>query len=439
MAGFSDITSSMSTAAKAVSSTFSSLGSTIPTTSGAFTNVGNTTGGKWDFVNERLHVITPRNAAASINSGKSYISDRGSICKMRLLSPLKNSAERGKNYNNMDLTNDMNLLLKGTYSKFFLTDVSFSHQEKVQVNSVFGDGEVVYYFGRNPPSVQLNGIVFDSLGLEWFTKLFGLYEIALRGSQLAKTFELVEILLPNMKVLGSIASLSHQQSSNNDSVIQFNIQLVTKQVTPIPIPSTTGSLSNLGNILNFSVGKSGFGGKGFEMSIGNAIKGITSSSGFSNILDTFTSELNSFRNNVVSPVYGMISVITKVVKSATGDITALVNSFTAPVNKILGDITSIATEVVSLANVIEQSVNNLSLIPKHLETNLKNTLKALKSSAGVVSRVPENVSEIIKRNSLGGKVKRGSPILSTTGNRGKSKSYLLGSGKPYTTTKAYKL
>ena len=439
MSTFSDIASQVTATATRVNRTgtsLTSLGSTITSplrkaTPGAV---------DFEFAKERLHVIAPRNALPTVNNNGTYISDRGTIAKMRLLTPLKDSSkDRSKAFADMDLNPDFTSLTSGTFAKFFLTDVSVSHQEKVQVNSVFGDNEVVYYFGRNPPSVQLSGVLFDSLGVDWFTKFLGLYQVALRGSQLGRYFELVEFILPNMKILGSIASFSHQQSSSNDSSISFSLQVIPKQIVPLPIKPKTGNMTNLGNILNFSIGKAGFGGKGFSLQVGSAMKGVTNSFGFGSTIDAFTAELNSFRSSVISPVYGMISVITKVIKTTTGDITSLISAFSTPVNRILGEITSIASQVVGIANLIEQSVNNITRIPKNVETNLKNTLRALKSSAGAVSRVPENVSQIIKRNSLGGSVKQGSAILSSKGPRGRSKAYLLNSGAPYTTQKAYKI
>lgn len=395
---------------------------------------------KFEFAQERLHVIAPRNSLPVINNNGTYISDRGAIAKMRLLTPLKDSSKnRSKAFADMDLSPDFASLTSGTFTKFFLTDLSVSHQEKVQVNSVFGDNEVVYYFGRNPPSVQLSGVLFDSIAVDWFTKFLGLYEVAVRGSQLGRYFELIEFILPNMKILGSIASFSHQQSSSNDNTISFSLQIIPKSIVPVPIKPKTGNMTNLGNILNFSVGRAGFGGKGYELQVGTAMKGVTNTFGVGGILDTFTAELNTFRSSVISPVYGMISVITKVVKTTTGDITSLISAFSKPVNQILGDITSIASQVVSIANLIEQGTNNITRIPKNVETNLKNTIRALKNSAGAVSRVPENVSAIIKRNALGGSVKQGSAILASKGRRGRSKAYLLSSGAPYSTQGAYKL
>lgn len=441
MSTFSDVSNSVSSILSINSDTttsgvLTSLGTPISTTE-TIKNLTPSPGS--EFVNERLHVVIPRSGLGHVNSNNSYVRDRGQIAKMRVLSPNKPNTARGKSFKNMDLTPELNELNKGTFTKFFLTDVAVSHQEKIQVNSVFGDNEVVYYFGRNPPNIQISGVLFDSLGSEWFTKMLGLYQVALRGTELAKSFEILELILPNMKILGSISSLTHQHTASNDTTVSFSMQIIPKVITPLPILSNDSALSNISNLLSFSVGKSGFGGSGFEMSIGNAVKGVISSSGFTSTYDTFISELNSFRSNIVSPVYGMISIITKTVQTTSGDITSLLSQFSNPVNKILGEITSIATQAISLANLIEQSVNNITLIPKHVETNLRNTLHSLRNSAGVISRLPESVSEIIKRNSTMGKVKKGSAILNTSGARSKSKSYLLSSGKPYSTTTAYKL
>lgn len=48
------------------------------------------------------------------------------------------------------------------YDRFLLTGVRASLTEKVQVTEVFGDNEVLYFFGRQPMVFNLSGILIDS-------------------------------------------------------------------------------------------------------------------------------------------------------------------------------------------------------------------------------------------------------------------------------------
>jgi len=433
MSLFSDISSFVPSSAQALS-TFKSFGQAVAKP-GSLT----ITKPKLDnsYASERLYVLTSRAGALSYSDPSSYQSNRGDIARIRLLSPNKlDVTSRGTEVQGLDLTQDLTSLGSGTFAKFMLTDVAVSYSEKVQVNTVFGDSDVVYYFGKNPPSVQISGLIFDDVQSNWFSTFLGLYDSTFRGTKLASRFEMIELLLPNMKMVGSIASLSYSQNSTTDVSIPFSITFIPKTILPLPALKGKGTLTKYATLLNFSAGKSA---KDYLAQYGSPLSGVLKSFGFTDTVNSFSGALDSFRSNVVSPIYGMITIITKVVKATSGDITSLISSFTDPVNRILGDITGIATQTVALAKVIEQSAKNISAIPRQVEINLRNTLHSLKNSAGVISRVPESVSEIVKRSYSTGNVKSGSSLLLLSGPRGRSKSNLLNSGKPYSAQKAYSL
>lgn len=409
-----------------------------------------------DMTKDRLYTIMPRSAALDYDSagvGK-YTTERGQIASLRVLSSNKEKSLTARSGKTIDLSKDLNTLLYETegYKNFFLTDVSVSYNEKLQVTTTFGDGEVAYYFGRQPVVFNLAGMLMDSLYSDWFTKFIALYQTTLRGSQSAKMFELVEIVLPNMKLIGSIMGLSHQQNAARDAEISFSLQFLAKEVVPIAIPSTEGDMTSItGELIDFSVGKEGVGGWGYKLSTGIG-QGLSMGSEFSlkNIIDSkfgglsslgkdFGESLSAFRSSIFSPIYGIISSITKIIKTSTGDISTIIKSFTDPVNLILKDVMQIATQAVAIANLIETSVNDVISIPDRMVQNARNTLHSLSNSAGVISRVPESVSEVFKRHFKNGRVKKGAAILSSGKSGKKSKGAVLSSGAPYTPTAAYRI
>ena len=412
------------------------------------------------MIGERLYTVMPRSAATYYSAGglNQYVTDRGKVASLRLLSSDHATSAALRQGKSINLDAEMNTLLNDAegYKNFFLTDVAVNYSEKVQVTQTFGDSEVAFYFGRQPVVFNISGMLMDSLYSDWFTKFIALYQTTLRGSVLAKQFELIELILPNMKLIGSIMGLSHQQNSARDQDIYFNFQFLAKEVVPIAIPELEGNMTNIsGELLDFSVGKEGVGGFGYKLSsgIGGGLSMGTEYSVFRNaesnmtdlmkkamgIGDDFGQALSSFRSSIFSPIYGIISSITRIIKTATGDISKVIKSFTDPVNLILKDIMYVATKAVAIANLIESSVNDIVSIPDRVIQNARNTLHSLQNASGVISRVPESVSEVFKRHFKNGRIKKGAAILSSGKNNKKEKGAVLSSGAPYSPTTAYKL
>lgn len=423
---------------------------------------------------KRLNTIRSRAAAALYkNKGKdTYTSDRGPITTLKLLPGPSYDPKDSVKGAETKVEGDVDAMLAGSFANFFLTDVQVSYNEKTNIVTTFGDGEVVYYFGRQPIVMNISGLLFDSIENDWFANFLTLYAGVLRGTQLAKSFSLVKITLPNMYVTGSISNLSVQQNSQRDTDIPFSFQFIAKEVIPKPaIMNVSGTPSNLSaSIVDFKANRAGVQGYtlgmgslgggfmdsvnktvGNIMSSGNginqAIGGVSSAlsgassllGGASSLVGGVSSTLNSFRTNIFTPVYGVISSITKIIKGVSGSIAKIVSSFTNPVNAILRDVTNIATQASGLALLVENSVNDILKIPARTITNFNNTVRSLKGAAGTITRVPENISETFRRLYGSGRVKRGAAILSSGKKRNKSKSAILSSGVPYTPQKSNKL
>lgn len=401
--------------------------------------------------NKRLQFIRPRSARAlSANNGKdSYTSDRGPIASIKLLPGPGYDPAKAVEGARSDLSDDINALKAGRFANFFLTDVQYAFNEKIQITQTFGDNEVVYYFGRQPLMFNFSGLLFDSLENDWFSKFLTLYAGVLRGTQLAKSFSLVEITLPNMVMRGTIASLSCNQNSARDTDIPFSMQFIAKEAVPLPTIMPTGNtVNNVGTFVDFNATRkgvlgytlgSGSIGSGFmdpiSKTVGNVSGALGGALGALNAVQGAAADvgasLNSFRTNIFTPVFGVISSITKIVKSVTGTIKTIVSSLSDPVNRILGDIQSIAAKASGIALLVENTLNDVISVPARTANNVKNTIRSLKKASGTITRVPENVSETFKRLYGSGRIKHGAAVLSSGKARTKSKAAVLSSGATY--------
>lgn len=396
----------------------------------------------------RLNIVRSRASRTLYqnNGVDTYTSDRGPTTTMKLLKGPDYEPIKAVQGASSDVTNDVYALLSSSgFANFFVTDVNVSFSEKTQIMTTFGDNEVVYYFGKQPIIFNISGLLFDSMENDWFSKFLTLYAGVIRGTQLAKSFSLVQITFPNMIVTGTISALSHSQNSQRDTDIPFQMQFIAKEVIPLPTVMPSGTAQNLvGSLVDFKATRSGL--QGYSLGSGALGGGFMESTvktvgDISSIFSSLTgassatsSTLSSFRTNIFSPVYGILSSITKIVKSTTGSISSIVSSFTNPVNQVLRDIQSISAQATGVALLVESSINNVIAIPGRTVTNIQNTIRGLKNTAGTISRVPENISETFKRLYGSGRVRKGAAILSS-GRAGKrSKAAVLSSGAPYSTS-----
>lgn len=405
----------------------------------------------------RLYMASSRAARTLYNNkGKDiYTSDRGPITTMKLLPGPGYDPSKPSGLNATTGTGkfnaDVEALKAGRFANFFLTNVSMNFGEKVQITQTFGDNEVVYYFGRQPMVLNMSGLLFDSLENDWLYRFLTLHQGVLRGTQLAKSFSLVEITFPNMVVTGTISELGIGQDAHRDVDIPFSMQFIAKSVLPLPavMPTGTATQNNVGSLIDFkanrkgvqgyTLGSGGLGG-GFMDTITSSVGSVGSAlGGLSSAAKSVSDTLNSFRTSIFTPVFGIIASITKIVKSTTGTITSIISSFTNPVNQVLRDITNIATQASGIALMVENSINQAIQIPARTLINARNTLRSIKSSAGTISRVPENISETFKRLYGSGRIKRGAAVLSSGKARTKSKAAILTSGSPYQPTTSNKL
>lgn len=472
----------------------SSITSHVMSPSSTSRKVGN------DGGNNRLDVVMPRSAAGLYNNGnlssiRDDLSSRGVVAGIRLLAN-PNIKNRQTTANGIDLTPDLAALMSDGYSfqNFLLTNVQVSYSEKVQITTTFGDNQVVYYFGKQPVIYNLSGILIDSIKFEWFGKFIALYESTLRGSQLAKNYELIDLLLPNMKVTGSIMSLATNQDSNRDTDISFNMQVLAKSYAPLPMPAGTNSIDPTMAHLDFSqsgvpslasqvatiyhststhlsiaskvatmyggipgasdflnsmggisLGVNGVGGTiggGVNGEIGNAIGNtLGGHSGLPSGIANGLSSISLFAASAFSPVYGILASITNIVQVGGGDLTSLLSQFTSPINGILQTINSVSGQAIALGAAVDSEVQQIMNVPIQLENNIASTLQGVTNAVGAITRIPHTVSQAFASLVTQGRVSSDSAIL---GGGFKSSSSadkvpLLHSGSSYKPQEGYSL
>lgn len=359
------------------------------------------------------------------------------------------------------------------YDKFLITGVSCNMSEKTQVTQVFGDNEVIYYFGRDPIIFNISGVLIDSPDNDWFAQWMKMYSEFLRGTQLAKNYELLKVVLPNMAVTGTISGFSWNQDANRDVDIPFSFQLIAKVVEPTAAMALNMPVSNLLNGVDFShvaaftgqsqintikaqtatleqvlanplstysdkatalanLGSSTGGSYGqFLSNSQSALTGtqatidswttaeqnFTSGVVNSSMFQTVQASLAGVRLDLTSPVYGVMSSLTKLVKNTFDTATGLVASVINPVRNILRDITNISNQAIALVNLVNTSISGLgryvSGTLSGLSTDFQTAISTLGKAAGAIATAPLTMSQSIKAMLSNSALSTNTPFLTT--------------------------
>lgn len=118
------------------------------------------------------------------------------------------------------------------YADFLITGMSFGFQEKMSIMPVFGDQTVAYAFGAAPIVLQIQGILADDIDNDWFYKYIVVYRDYIRGTKLARNYELANLRMHNADFVGVVMSTNFSQDSQNDAMIQFSMQFLVREYYP---------------------------------------------------------------------------------------------------------------------------------------------------------------------------------------------------------------
>ena len=329
------------------------------------------------------------------------------------------------------------------YNSFLLTGINCSLEEKMQIVETFGDAEVSYYFGRQPIMFNFSGILIDSIDNNWFIQWLEMFVYAIRGTELAKNYELVSLVLPNMRLTGTVTRMSWDQNSARDVDIPFQFTFMAKEIVPIPVtmpntPLNKNSFVSLQGVQDFvsQAGindiKAGYGAAELKgviqnptstisnyasslLGFGGISGGSASGGGLSSLLNPITNtvngasssilgiehalymgvtaNLNGIRASLFSPIYGVLSSLSKLVSVVAG-VSSFVNALENSVKNIVRDVTNIKKQALGVLNAIEHGgIVGSYAGPSGLYANvLPNTIAELSLTKGVICTQPATLS-----------------------------------------------
>lgn len=370
------------------------------------------------------------------------------------------------------------------YDSFLITSVSCAIEEKMQVTEVLGDGEVAYFFGRQPIQMRFSGMIVDSPDNNWFATWLGMYSDFLRGTQLAQNYELVRLVLPNMVLTGTIFGTSFEQESNSDVAVSFSFSFLVKTMEALPATGQAVSSAVTQSLIDFSKAvsfidqqkinslksqsaylvsvvqnpASSFGewgsalsnwGQGVGGSIANlgkkvqdfttnnpASKALKSVSG---MFRTVSATLDGVRAQIFSPIYGIMSSLTRLVRNTYADVMSIFNSITTPIRNVLRDITNIANQIKGLVGMVTAGIKGIGRAItgglKAVKSDFDKAIKEVGKAAGAVAMAPMSVAQSVQTMFQTGVMNASSPFIQANPKSALSKSVLISKGPAATASK----
>lgn len=138
-------------------------------------------------------------------------------------------------------------------ASFIVTGVSYQDGEKLMVMPTFGDDFAIYFMGRAPRRISVQGVLIDDYFNNWFYKFLKVYDMLLRGTRLARYFRLLQLDLHNASMTGVITGITYSQSSNNDTQVAFGFDMILKSYEPISSPGVDVEQASANAIQTFRV------------------------------------------------------------------------------------------------------------------------------------------------------------------------------------------
>lgn len=353
----------------------------------------------------------------------------------------------------------------GGYADFLITNVNASFDEKIQISEVFGDGEVVYYFGRAPIMFNISGVLIDSVDNQWFGAFLEMYAKVFRGTQVARNRDLIKLVLPNMELIGTIVSMNYSQTSERDTDIPFSFTFLAKKVYPMPVTqpgkvlattyrtvnfdqvanfasqfeinsmkartaSITEAIKNpfatigekgalmtsMGSVMDSISGTIGTVSKGFSDAMGSIQNGINGALDFvKDVFGGISATLNGIRAQFFSPVMGVLSSLTKLVRNVSSKISEVISAFTTPIRDVLRDIQTISNQAIGLVNMVTGTVNGITKEIASVDATIARTIASVRNAAGVIMSAPKSVASSVRDLIEVGRLPASAAFLRTKG------------------------
>lgn len=116
------------------------------------------------------------------------------------------------------------------YVDFFLSQISHSFQEKVQVVETLSDNYVAYYFGSAAPVFSYTGFLLNTVQDDQAVSFLRLYQALLRGTQLARRGLVVSLRYDSFVVVGTMMNYSDSRTANSENTVQFSFNFLVKKM-----------------------------------------------------------------------------------------------------------------------------------------------------------------------------------------------------------------
>lgn len=110
------------------------------------------------------------------------------------------------------------------YSNFIIQSVQENREEKAQIMETFGEA-YVFFFGERPRSIQVQGLLMNTLDFNWRTEFWYNYENTLRGTKLVEQNARIYLYWDDLVVEGYMMGAQATDVSDNPYHISFSFNL----------------------------------------------------------------------------------------------------------------------------------------------------------------------------------------------------------------------
>jgi hypothetical protein len=138
-----------------------------------------------------------------------------------------------------------------SYIGFILTSVNESSSEKVEIIPLPGDSFTSYFFGRNPRTYSIQGILLNTKEDAWRDSFEILYEDYLRGTKAISQNRIMQLKYDNRIVTGWPLQMSMSVDSASDVYVSFSLALLVTRVDILNYSLNEGIKPYLRNQANF--------------------------------------------------------------------------------------------------------------------------------------------------------------------------------------------
>lgn len=318
------------------------------------------------------------------------------------------------------------------YAGFLLQGMQMGFNEKSQVIQTMGDAETVYYFGRTPTTVSFNGTLIDDLDNDWFVRFVTGYNSFLRGTQLAKNFELAEMSMHNATFEGTLMNLQIMQNAQSDAQINFTCTMLIRR---FEFHSSYQYGAELADDIEYTTLDNATGGILIDAQPTYTAEEIARLKLYSRYSDEqiriienggsvpertgsiaaagiYAREIATAFNETLGGIADTLEKLSDNINKFAGALNDVVSDILNPINAIIGTVSDISDAAFAVVRAIENTVDSVLDPITVVVNNAANTERQLKNLEGTITSLPETLSEKVSRFLRGGAMSNPAFLLS---------------------------